>query len=1008
MDIKTIDGKIQVQNERVGDSKTADSFSAYVCRPDGTIICRIRDFDSMPIRAKYVDISEIDFVVSKYIINSSTHEPYLNPCYQYLHAFACILVPELGKFGLFRVNDEPVVNAQNQANETKTFTALSYESTLQYSFISNFKVNMGTPDSLEMKDFNLTPSGAPKERIKLYSFDESLSLLNLIFNDNNWYEWEIMHVDASLWDREASFDITKKSIYSFLREDVQKAFRCIVEFDTVHKYINLYDIETVGRNTNILLSLDRFLQSVNVKSSRKEIYTVFSVSGGNGLSIASVNFGDSRVVNIDYPLSFMPEDLRNRYNQYKATRESKRQDYAELYKRYTKLNSQRSSILDRQPLDAVSNNWMSPIYYSLDELRAKLTDYQTMATYIRTLYTGEGGEVDYAALDISPYAAEYYSYVNVIIPDITAAISAREAEEESASTVDVSVQWQLYGLNDLQTKLAAYKSMVSVLREQGYTRPWSSTTDSISQATWDAHYAEYTSYTGYITELTALISDREQALAAIDAEIASLNTDMDDLKALVSWTNWFSAREWWELIEPLYKETDYSDGNYLITDYDTDEDIADEAEGLYQAAVERLEVESRPQLSWTITSDNLYAIPEFEALRNSLQNGDFCTIAYGGHNRVAAKPVIETANGETMVVQSDDTLSAADAYYKLRVIEIDFDGMNLSSSFGVVFSDTITTIAESNDFESLIGSYISSATSAVKADTLGASANNAYEIAKKIVEPYITAIQLQLEALKTQSVTVGDFNVVKITADQIRGGTMTLGGVNDTDGTLVVVDADGNVIGEWTKDGIEAKRGKIGGWHIDNALFADRYSADGSTDFHATIDPLQQQIEFVVNHIDTETGEIASTKSACLSYTGLAINDKENPQLASGIVYWTVLSARRTILGTLGVTVYHCGNLFWAHFDSTDEKIPSGISGTTRIYLPIISGDSGLAKSVYCAPPVKLKKYAYTHYAATRRQIEYQVLTDGQLGIQSIRDDSGSGDTTSDYIETCDIFWAHV
>lgn len=1097
MDIKTINGKIQVQNERVGGLVVADSFSAYVCRPDGTIICRIRGFDSMPIRAKYVDISEIDFVVSKYVINRSTHRPYLNPCYQYIHAFACILVPELGKFGLFRINDEPVVNAQNQANETRTFTALSYESTLQYSFISNFKVNMGTPDSLEMKDFNLTPSGAPRERIKLYSLDESLSLLNLIFNDNNWYEWEIRDVDTSLWGKEASFDVTKKSIYSFLREDVQKAFRCIVEFDTVHKYINLYDIETVGRNTNILLSLDRFLQSVNVKSSRKEIYTVFSVSGGNGLSIASVNFGSSRVTNIDYPLSFMPEDLRNRYSQYKATRESKRQDYAELYKRYTKLNSQRSSILDRQPIDAVSNNWMSPIYYSLDELRAKLTDYQTMVTYIRTLYTGEGGEVDYAALDVSPYAAEYYSYVNVIIPDITAAISAREAEEESASTVDVSVQWQLYGLNDLQTKLAAYKNMVSVLREQGYTRPWSSTTDSISQATWDAHYAEYTSYTGYITELTALISDREQALAAIDAEIASLNTEMDDLKAEVAWTNWFSSREWWELIEPLYKETDYSDNNYLITDYDTDEDIADEAEGLYQAAVERLEVESRPQLSWTITSDNLYAIPEFEALRNSLQNGDFCTIAYGGHNRVAAKPVIETVNGETMVVQSNDTLSAADAYYKLRVIEIDFDGMNLSSSFGIVFSDTITTTAESNDFESLIGSYISSATSAVKADTLGASANNAYEIAKKIVEPYITAIQLQLEALKTQSVTIGDFNVVKITADQIRGGILSLGGYNNKSGEIKVYNANGVKVGGWTKDGVSASSGSIGGWTIDDSSiraektyeeevepvydpetgeslepldepqlvgyyatlelstsgdFPHIKCSDGKP-YGSTIHIRRGEIELLGNDntstsgtttnisnrqftlvgkgvdeeqvqwIDTAAitpGQVSVTNSKVVdgseqkvgssrqSYYDFYIEDAANPQLASGIAHWTMLSARRQLVGTLGVTVYHCGNLFWAHFDSTDEKIPSGASGTTRVFLPIISGDSELIQSVCCAPPVKLKKYAYTHYAATRRQVEYQVLMDGRLGIQSIRIDSGSSDTASDYIETCDFFWAHV
>lgn len=1080
MDIQVINGRIGIQDARIG-GRTTQSLSAYVCRPNGSIICRIMGVNSMPIRAKFVDISEIDFSVSKYIVSASTHKSYLNPCYKYLHAFACILVPELGKFGMFRINEEPVINAKNRAEESKTFTALSYESALQYTYISNFKVNMGTPDSLEMADWNLTPSGAPRERIKLKNVeDESLSLLDLIFNDNNWHEWTIMHVDASIENREASFDVNKKSVYAFLREDVQRAFRCVVEFDTVHRYINVYDVETVGRNTNIVLSLDRFLQTVNVKQSRKEIYTVFDASGGNGLSVESVNFGSNKIVNIDYPLSFLSTGLRAKYAAYKAFRESKRQDYTALYKQYAGLNAQRNSILDRQPIDETNNNWFSTVYYSLDDLRAKLADYQAMVSYIETIYSdGEGG-IDYSRLDISPYAAEYYSYINVIIPDITAAIAAREPGGQTPVAVDVSTQWQLYGLNDLQVKLEAYNNMVSTLTAQGYTRPWNSTTDTISQATWNAHYSEYTTYGGYITALTSLIASRNQSLAAIEAQRTQVKASIDGVISSIDPFNWFTPNEWYYSITPLYKETSYSDGNYLITDYDTDEDIADEAEMLYQAASERLEAESRPQLSWSVTSDNLYAIQEFKKLRNSLQNGDFCMIAYGGHDRLRTVPVMETSGGETMFTTSGHMTPEPDVFYKLRVVEIDFDGMDLSSSFGIVFSDTITTTKESNDFEALIGSYISSATSAVKSDVIGTSANNAYDIARKIVEPYISAIQMQLEKLKTQTVTVGDFNVVKITADQIRGGTMTLGGINDIDGVLVVNDAGGNRVGEWTKDGITAKRGVIGGWLISgNDITVGEYIEDSDgeivSDFIGLIakdtdEPWRKPYIISADATYTATiggGELklydkqdATEKrsvalnprylnmqrnsfvgdsmtdrySVGLDSSGITINhqvpvtggnlslvngseitdgnvlfrDPNNPQLASGIVHWSVLSARRQVKDTLYVTVYHCGNLFWAHFDGT---IAAGWTSENArdTYLPIIASDTGLTESLYCVPPAKVVRYIQP-YTATNMRLSLAVNTDGTLGISRVFAPivGSATTTTADYIDSCDIFWAHL
>ena len=48
-----------------------------------------------------------------------------------------------------------------------------------------------------------------------------------------------------------------------------------------------------------------------------------------------------------------------------------------------------------------------------------------------------------------------------------------------------------------------------------------------------------------------------------------------------------------------------------------------------------------------------------------------------------------------------------------------------------------------------------------------------------------------------------------LVADFIKGGTLTLGGVNNTNGSLSVVDASGNVIGSWNKDGVNITSGSF-------------------------------------------------------------------------------------------------------------------------------------------------------------------------------------------------------
>ncbi len=48
-------------------------------------------------------------------------------------------------------------------------------------------------------------------------------------------------------------------------------------------------------------------------------------------------------------------------------------------------------------------------------------------------------------------------------------------------------------------------------------------------------------------------------------------------------------------------------------------------------------------------------------------------------------------------------------------------------------------------------------------------------------------------------------------ADRIKGGILTLGGINNSAGVLRIVDDEGNEIGSWTKDGVDVKKGSIRG-----------------------------------------------------------------------------------------------------------------------------------------------------------------------------------------------------
>lgn len=81
--------------------------------------------------------------------------------------------------------------------------------------------------------------------------------------------------------------------------------------------------------------------------------------------------------------------------------------------------------------------------------------------------------------------------------------------------------------------------------------------------------------------------------------------------------------------------------------------------------------------------------------------------------------------------------------------------------------------------------------------------------------PYTTAItqdgQIVADFITAGAINAGLITVGNLIADIIKGGTLTLGGNNNSDGLLNVKNSSGNIIGSWGKDGISILNGDIEG-----------------------------------------------------------------------------------------------------------------------------------------------------------------------------------------------------
>lgn len=297
---------------------------------------------------------------------------------------------------------------------SKNITANSLECTLCNKRLIDFECNTGEilyDDYVKTIFYDLTnPKG---------------SLLNRVLNVAP--SWSVGHVDATLANKQRSFDEDDIDIYSFLTGDVSEAFNCLFIFDTFNQTVSAYDLDNYGEDTNIYVSMDNLAQSMTESIDENSIITCYRVNGGDGIYINEINPNSTnKIYNFEYYLPEMEESIQNKVKAYNEKYQSLKPQYEEIMKRLGDQIGVIQELETRLPDSLDSKDWTK---YGLDFLDSKVKSFKN----IDEVYCAQGMN--------KPDSFNYNLYQQNLedLNNVTAEYNKRKSEVDSATDVYNSI-----------------------------------------------------------------------------------------------------------------------------------------------------------------------------------------------------------------------------------------------------------------------------------------------------------------------------------------------------------------------------------------------------------------------------------------------------------------------------------------------------------------------------------------------------------------------------------------
>lgn len=750
----------------------------YLATPSKRILCALNSVDTSEVSftGNANDISTISFTMTQYIENDKGNRIPANG-YELISRYMKLYVTNVGWFIL----DSPTTH-HTGTYEYKEITASSAQVEFNQVPLDQWKVNRGTTDSLEMLvDGNVEEIDGvefAKENIKFYNTENpALSLADILVSKVPG--WKVGYIDnipktyesiengavvtttVLLADEVGTFDVDYQDCYSFMVQDFEKYFNCVVDFDYLNFEVNFYRVENYGNDTNVTIGFRNVENSNDITIDDENIFTKFRVAGGDGLGIEQFNGGSNYLIYLDdfwLNKKYLSESTIKKYKQWEEFCNTARYQYGEYSKQWNELQNEISELQTRVPTSDVDpDNWSS---LSDDALLSLKSDYEAQKLGYEKIYVDDEGNFDQEALDASPDANTYHQIVDVILPNIEIEIANRElptSEGESDYLEEYLTTWEWYGVNELTIRLQSYQDLVNVLKKSHYDLTWERYQElsqqdienypALTQDGFEDKHNEYLKNAEQLDETNPescayALAQRQVEVEAKQEEQNTINVLRSDLAKKMDISTW-SVSEYANYIlttennEILTDENNnvlslpVGDENYFL-DFELDEiahimnqttytnenifvssiqDLTDTVlmqQKLCETALDDIGVYSIPQATYTTTMDNILA-----AAGNELHAHD---LSYGNFIRLGLRD---------------------DYYVKLRVTSISFNPCLYDNNFTIQFSNMIKSGKKRNDFVALLdmaGNLSQSSASTSYSGSIELSDDNIYKILERLLQ----------------------------------------------------------------------------------------------------------------------------------------------------------------------------------------------------------------------------------------------------------------------------------
>lgn len=168
--------------------------------------------------------------------------------------------------------------------------------------------------------------------------------------------WTIEHVDDIVAERWRTFEDIDTSLncLSFMLQNMQDAFECIISFNNVTRTISVYDQANYVRQTNIHITKDDLVNSLDITENADDLFTAISVMGDDNTTIAAINpLGTNVIYDFTHYLDWMSEPLGDKVAMWQDAVLSARENYYNLnLDYYTKLTESHDLEMEIEMLEA--------------------------------------------------------------------------------------------------------------------------------------------------------------------------------------------------------------------------------------------------------------------------------------------------------------------------------------------------------------------------------------------------------------------------------------------------------------------------------------------------------------------------------------------------------------------------------------------------------------------------------------------------------------------------------